>query len=295
VSVLVIGATGNVGREIVRALVDGDVSVRALVRGERELPAAVEQVRGDLTERGAIDAAVAGADTVAFIAPHHARQRDIGFDIVESCEAAGAQRLIYCSSWHPRPRSKLARAALLKLMGLVTPHYVPMLQVEERVVASKIPSVVLGPSNFFQNDELMRDEILDGVYFQPIGKGGDRVDLRDLGDAALRAHGGELSPGYYPILGPTELSGEESAAAWSAAIGREVRYDNDLEAWYARMEGRMSPTVREDFKKTYAMFQKYGPVKAKATERARSLEAVGHAPTPYEEYCARTLDRWRAE
>ncbi|MBB6170538.1 uncharacterized protein YbjT (DUF2867 family) [Nocardiopsis mwathae] len=68
-TILVTGATGNVGREVVRGLLEpGAVgpgtTVRALVRGSdgADLPGGVEVVRGDLSDPESLRAALDGAD-----------------------------------------------------------------------------------------------------------------------------------------------------------------------------------------------------------------------------------------
>jgi len=292
-STLVIGATGNVGSAITDALVAAGLPVRALVRSPRPLPDGVEPVAGDLLDDDSLRTAIAGMEAVAFIAPHHERQQEIGERVVKACEDVGTERMVYCSSWHPRPNSRLGRMAVIGAMRLIASHYVPMLKVEERVVSSSVPSVVLGPSNFFQNDELLKPEILEGVYGQPLGVGMDRVDLKDLGDAAVRAVRGELEPGYYPIVGET-LGGEASAKVWGEVLGRDMRYDGDIDAWHARMNGRLTGKTLADFRSTYQLMKRAGLNEAKPAERERCRLAVGHEPTPYIDYCRRTLARWQA-
>ena len=63
-TILVIGATGTVGRALTDELLTAGAAVRALVRdpSAAELPAAVEVVRADLADPASIDSATAGAD-----------------------------------------------------------------------------------------------------------------------------------------------------------------------------------------------------------------------------------------
>ena len=51
-NILVTGATGNVGRQVVSQLLATDVQVRAMARSPEsaDLPRQVEVVRGDLTD-----------------------------------------------------------------------------------------------------------------------------------------------------------------------------------------------------------------------------------------------------
>ena len=66
--VLITGATGTIGRELVTELVSAGVPVRALTRRPEtvDLPASVEVVTGDLTVPESLDAGLQGVD-VAFL------------------------------------------------------------------------------------------------------------------------------------------------------------------------------------------------------------------------------------
>jgi uncharacterized protein YbjT (DUF2867 family) len=57
---LVVGATGTVGSEVVRALVERGARVRALVRRPTSLPAGVEASLGELGDRAALERALDG-------------------------------------------------------------------------------------------------------------------------------------------------------------------------------------------------------------------------------------------
>jgi nucleoside-diphosphate-sugar epimerase len=66
---LVTGASGFIGRHLVERLVGGGFDVRCLVRDPSTLAKpGVEAVRGDLTDRGSLDAAVRGVDVVYHLA-----------------------------------------------------------------------------------------------------------------------------------------------------------------------------------------------------------------------------------
>src|SRR5438046_2807621 len=68
-SVLVIGATGRVGRVVVAELLDAGVAVRALTRrpAAAGLPAGVDVVSGDLTVPESLDAALQGVSAVFLV------------------------------------------------------------------------------------------------------------------------------------------------------------------------------------------------------------------------------------
>ena len=111
--VLVTGATGFTGGHLARTLAGRGHSVRALVRSvERagDLQASgIDIVSGDLTDASSLRAAVAGTDVVYHIAAIY-REAGLSADayravnvdavraIVESAAAAGARRVVHCST-----------------------------------------------------------------------------------------------------------------------------------------------------------------------------------------------------
>jgi nucleoside-diphosphate-sugar epimerase len=112
VTVLITGATGQVGNAIARRLADDGVEVHALVRSPeraRVLPAGVQPVFGDVTDPPSLRAALDGAATVYHAAgiPEQWR-RDVGEftrvnvdgtrNVVDAALAAEVERFVYTST-----------------------------------------------------------------------------------------------------------------------------------------------------------------------------------------------------
>jgi dihydroflavonol-4-reductase len=108
---LVTGATGRVGHSLARALVERGDHVRALVRDpdHAALPADVEAVKGDVTDRSSVERAVEGCELVfnAMGLPEQWFADDEIFDrvnargtetVVRAAAAAGARRLVHTST-----------------------------------------------------------------------------------------------------------------------------------------------------------------------------------------------------
>jgi hypothetical protein len=122
-TVLAVGATGSIGRHVVRESLRRGHQTRALVRDagqEASMPAAVEIVVGDLTSAGTLAGAVDGADGIVFThgSPGDATEAEnVDYGAVRNVlEALGA-----------RP----ARIALMTAIG-VTRHLRPRLEASGR-------------------------------------------------------------------------------------------------------------------------------------------------------------------
>jgi uncharacterized protein YbjT (DUF2867 family) len=95
--ILVTGATGNVGRQVVVQLLAAGTAVRALVRDPESagLPEAVKVVDGDLSEPDTLEGALTGSDTVFLIWPFLTTE---GAPAVLEAIARHARRIVYLSS-----------------------------------------------------------------------------------------------------------------------------------------------------------------------------------------------------
>ncbi|MFH8614730.1 NAD(P)H-binding protein [Streptomyces sp. NPDC017979] len=95
--ILVTGATGNVGRQVVVQLLAARVAVRALVRDPESagLPEGVEVVGGDLARPDTLEGALAGRDTVFLIWPFLTTE---GAPAVLEAIGRHARRVVYLSS-----------------------------------------------------------------------------------------------------------------------------------------------------------------------------------------------------
>jgi uncharacterized protein YbjT (DUF2867 family) len=96
--ILVIGATGRVGREVVAQLSETGVRMRALVRNPETaaLPPQVEVVRGDLTAPETLSECAEGVDTVFLV--WTAPQPAVDAALVQI--ASRARRIVFLSSPH---------------------------------------------------------------------------------------------------------------------------------------------------------------------------------------------------
>ncbi|WP_329384105.1 NmrA family NAD(P)-binding protein [Streptomyces sp. NBC_01716] len=205
---LVTGATGTVGREIVRELLGRGLSVRALTRdpAKADFPDGVEVVRGDLADPASIAPAlegVTGLHLITFDGGAFAELRT-GPEIVELAVKAGVRRITVLNGGGDTPLQDAVKA------GGAT---------------HGIAWTVLMPVEFMANALGWADGIRagDSVREPFVGRLSAMVHEGDIGAVAAVAlsedgHGGRS----YLITGPEALTIQDKADALAGARGRKI-------------------------------------------------------------------------
>jgi uncharacterized protein YbjT (DUF2867 family) len=286
-NVLVTGGTGTVGSQVVQQLIARGVNVTVLTRDAakaRALPGSAGAVEGNLAEPATVRRVFEGMDAVFLVNSVSRTEAHEGLLSLCGMRLAGVKRVVYVSV------QDADRAAWL-------PHFGSKAGVERALEHGGIPFTILRPNNFFQNDYALKDAILKwGVYPQPLGSAGlSRVDVRDIAEAAAVAltsgtHDGET----YDLVGPDVVTGESTAAAWSQALGKPIRYGgDDLDAWEQQMLQFMPDWMVFDFKEMFRFFQEHG-LKAAPGAIDRQTRLVGHAPRSFDAFAKETAAAWLA-
>ncbi|PRY10162.1 uncharacterized protein YbjT (DUF2867 family) [Pontibacter ummariensis] len=284
--VLVIGGTGTVGSQTVKELFDRDVEVQVLTRSEekaRNLPAGVRAVVGDLLDPRIVRSAFKGIDGVFMLNPVSTTETSEGLFAVNGARLAGVKHFVYMSVHNYKK-------------ALHLPHFGSKLAVEAAIKDAGMAYTFLRPNNFYQNDYMFKDAMLQyGVYAQPLGSmGTSRVDVRDIAEAAAitlttTGHEGEV----YNLVGPAPLTGQETAAIWSKALGVPVTYGgDDMDAWEQQMAQFIPAWMAFDFRLMYEHFQQHG-LKATPDDIARLTRLLGHAPRNFEAFAQEAASAWK--
>ncbi|HSC88961.1 MAG TPA: NAD(P)H-binding protein [Polyangiaceae bacterium] len=293
--ILVIGSTGTVGREVVRALLAKNAEITVLLRPrtrETTPPNGVRVVVGDLDDARTVEHAVAGARAVFFVNPHEPNEERYAENVLSACERTRTP-LVFLGV-HADARWGWLRALLRAVYGTLFPRYRRRLRIGERVFSAATKTQLLLASPFFQNEEVFRADILKGRYTQPLGERGvTQVDVLDIAEVAATLlldatrQDEALHPrGCFPLTGPDAVSGPEAAAIWAEMLGRGVEYvGHDGEAWRAAIRQNLHGHKRDDWLKTYETLAKMagGP---KPDELRRTTELLGRAPRGYRAYVA---------
>jgi uncharacterized protein YbjT (DUF2867 family) len=218
-TVLITGASGTVGREIVRQMSTRGETVRAPVRDKSKARAilgdAVELVSGDYGDIRSLDRAFSGAQKVLLLAPNTPDQATLEANMVAAAGRAGARHVVELSGLGADLQSpaRIARCHAI---------------VEQTIAASGIPFTLLRPNTFMQNFLGTAAAIAAGGLRLPMGR--CRVSVVDVRDIAAVAAAVLTEPGHegmaYEITGPEALTFAEIAERLSAAVGQPIAYIN---------------------------------------------------------------------
>ena len=290
-SILVLGGTGLMGREVLAALRRRGARARVLVRDPARLATTdgVDVHVGDLRDPASLRRAMHGVDVVFHISPHEADEIELTRTVVTACEDQGA-RLVFAGV-HVTGRTALHGWLVRRFYGLMLPRYRGKLAIGRMVESSATDPVILCPSNFMQNDEVLIDVIRDGEFVHPCHpKGLNRVDLRDVGEAAAGILLDPTTPsGTYPVVGPRDLTGPECARVWAEALGRPVRYAGDDDAALeAALAAHLTGHRHDDWLSSLRKLRGF-EVHATADELATTERLLGRRPTDFTEFVRRVL------
>jgi uncharacterized protein YbjT (DUF2867 family) len=215
--ILVTGATGNVGRELVRQLVDRGVEVKAATRRPGEVAAAlaidVEVVELDYDVTETWDAAVQWADRVVLVPPPFDPQSD--------------ERLVPFLDWAVQSGSR--HLVFLSAMGADVREQMTLRRVEQRIERTGVAWTFLRPNIYMQNfaRRFIAGQIREEGEFRL--SAGDAavsfVDSRDVAEVAAivlqdDAHFGQA----YTLTGPEALGHDDAARIIADVADRPVRY-----------------------------------------------------------------------
>ena len=275
--ILVTGASGTVGSEVVKALGSG-AHVRAAYRTRpQNVPPGVESVALDYERPQTIAPALKGVDTVFLLSNAVQPERAV----VEEAKRVGVRRIVKLSvigaadeafsfaRWH-RPIERLIEAS-----GLAWTH--------------------LRPNGFMQNVVNFMGETIrsQSAFHASVGDAAiSTVDARDVGAAAARV----LSePGHegkaYELTGPAAITYAQVAQTLSRVLGRPIRYVPISREQYR--QGAIAAGIPEAYADALVDLDRfYGEGKASAVSPS-VRQLTGRDPIAFEQFARDHADRLR--
>jgi len=241
--ILVIGATGTVGRQVVLGLTNQGSRVRAMTRNPEasDLPPHVDVVQGDLTVPDTLDACLDGIDSVFLVwtAPPAAT------DAALARIAKRAQHIVFLSAPLKTPHPFFQQP---------NPARTLMLHIEELIEQSGLEWTFLRPGMFAANSVGFwgpQIRVGDTVRWPYLSAPTAPIDERDIAAVAVRAL---TEQGHdrreYVLTGPQSLTQHEQIATIGRVIGRalkieEISRDEARRAWAAVMPAAVADMLMD--------------------------------------------------
>jgi uncharacterized protein YbjT (DUF2867 family) len=286
--ILVTGATGLNGSELMRRLSAKGIPSRALVRNPaKALPLAslpnVEVVEGDMARPDSLTDALRGIERAMLISSSDQTMVEVQSSFIDAARRAGVQHIVKLSGIIPELDSPFRFARM---------HA----EIEKRLEASGVAYTHLRAGEFMPSYFRQVPSIVArGVMALPMADA--RIASVDIGDIAEVAIAVLTTSGHegktYPLTGPESLTMADVAAKLSAAIGKPVRYVDvpPEDARQARLAAGMPPYLAEGLDELFAERRKG----KESTVWSTIQEVFGWAPTSFDEFATRNAAIFRGE
>ena len=218
--ILITGATGNVGKEVINALhqlpvpLDIIAGVRDIATGgNKPLGRNISMIKFDITEPSTFNGAFQNIDIMFLLRPPQiSSARKYFKPLIKSAIEAGIKHIVF-----------------LSVQGVEKSSIIPHHTIEKLIVESRIPYTFLRPAYFMQNftSSLQHDLVVKNRIFLPAGKARfTMVDARDIGKVAALVLTNTIQHVNkpYELTCNHSLTFHEMADKLSDGLGKDIKY-----------------------------------------------------------------------
>jgi uncharacterized protein YbjT (DUF2867 family) len=286
--ILVTGATGLNGKELLRVLSASGVAVRALVRNPARAEAIaalpnVEIVQGDMAHPETLAAGLRGVDRAMLISSSDPMMLDVQTNFIDAARKAGVKHIVKLSGIKPELDSAFRFA---RMHG----------EIEKRLEASGMAFTHLRAGEFMPAYFRQVPNITaKGAMFLPMEDASiASIDVGDIAEIAAKVLTGSGHEGKtYPLTGPQALTMTEVAEKLSAATGKTIRYVNvpPEAARQAQLAAGMPAYLADALFELFA--ERRNGNEATVWPNAQAL--LGRLPTSFDEFAKRNAAVFRGD
>jgi uncharacterized protein YbjT (DUF2867 family) len=284
--ILVTGASGNVGKTVLREVAKSGAKHRAMYRSGAEAakaPAGTETVIADFAKPETLGAALQDVDRVYVVCSPIPELVPLESNVIDACVAAGVKHVVLNSALGAEDYDKSFPSWHRK--------------VEEKLKGTRLSYTILRPNSFHQNVVAFFAATIraQGVFYSSMGD--SRVsflDVRDIAVVAARSLSGREHDGkIYELNGPEAINYTELAARISKVAGREVKHvDIPMDA---QMKAILEQGMPEWLATALLDLQQYY-LNGKGGERDGLLQKLlGRAPVTMDEFLNENAAEFRPQ
>lgn len=286
--ILVTGANGLNGSELIRRLSARGVAVRGLVRNSAKAGALsalpnVEIVEGDMARPETLSVALQDVDRAMLISSSAPDMLEVQASFIQAARKAGVRHIVKLSGIMPEIDSPFRFA---RMHG----------EIERELEASGMAFTHLRAGEFFPAYfRQVASMVAKGAIILPMEDA--RIASIDIGDIAEVAATILTSSGHegkiYPLTGPEALSMAEVAEKLSVATGKPIHYVNVApeEARSTNLARGMPPYLVDGLFELFAERRK-----GKESQVSPVIPSVfGWQPTRFDEFAVRNAAIFRGE
>ena len=189
-TILVTGATGNIGSQVLAQLAGAGIDVRALTRSpdKARFPAEIEAVTGDLADLDSVRQALAGITTLFLLVPNVADELTQAMLTLDAARETGVRGIVYLSVFKGEGYADV-------------PHFAGKATVERMIASADMAATILRPGYFMQNDARLKDALLGpGVYACQSDARVYRWWTRAISGSPRHVNSSDVSAPTYPCL-----------------------------------------------------------------------------------------------
>ncbi len=278
-TILVTGASGNLGKALVAALKSKGMGVRAASRNPGKLvpDAGVEPVAFDYANRATHGPALEGVEGLVLIAPPLDSEAPAKLNpVIDTARSKGIRHIV-----------------LVTALGVDAVEQAPLRIVERHLMVSGVPYTILRPNFFmesFSTGFLAPMVKQGGIYLAAADGKTSFISVVDIADAAAAAFDLGLVSKEYNVTGPEALNHTSVAATISKVSGRAVVYQAIPEE--AMLKGLRDTGMPEGAVQYVGVL--YSAVRAGYTAAVtKDVQTVtGRAPTRFEDFARRSAAAW---
>jgi len=212
--ILVTGATGNIGKEIINLLKAKDVNfITGTTSGEAIADA--KTVKADFSDKDSMKTAMQGITTLFMLSPSHLESIEWGENVIEAAKESGVHHIVRSSGSFADINSELL---IEKLLGTT----------DKYLKDSGINYTITAPSSFMQNfSTTIASDYKSGTIYQAAGDA--KISWTDVRDIAAVNVEVLLNPGKYinqtlTITGSESFNYAEAVKQMNEVLGKETKY-----------------------------------------------------------------------